>query len=134
MAAKKSKKAVQPSKAATVVIEKPATPAVSKKTRAVRKPKQAAPAVPGAYVVIDHPSQNETVSGLHYAIRIGASENGNVEISFNGGEWIPCRPAAGYWWFDWGYFTPGEYTIVARLRSPEGTTIAESARVKCQVI
>jgi len=121
-------------KGVTVVLEKPkAAAAAARKTAGARKPKETK-AVPSAYVVIDHPSNGETVSGLHYAMRIGASGDGFVEISFNGGEWLPCRHSAGFWWFDWGYFTPGAYTIVARLRTQEGRTVKKSAPVKCEVV
>ena len=124
MATKKVKKA------AVAVLEEAEKQAVATKTAKTKKAaaaksktaavvKSEAPKAK-AYVIIDHPLNGETISGLHYAIRIGASE-GNVEISFNDGEWIACRPSAGYWWFDWGYFSPGSYKISARLRDGEKT-------------
>ena len=132
MAVKKAKKAVAV----------PVTPEVVKSPAKPRKKAAAKPAVKlsvapiiqdSSYVLIDHPSNGETVCGLHYAIRIGSSEHGSVEISFNSGEWQPCRASAGYWWFDWGYYTPGTYKIVARLRNGAGESIAKSPIVKCEV-
>jgi hypothetical protein len=91
------------------------------------------PAASDSYVLIDHPANGEIISGLHYAIRIGASDNGSVELSFNNGEWQPCRASAGYWWFDWGYFTPGDHKIAARLQNHDGTTVKKSPIVKVEV-
>ncbi|MCL2389602.1 MAG: hypothetical protein FWC85_04395 [Elusimicrobia bacterium] len=87
----------------------------------------------GTYIVLDHPVHNETIFGNHYAIRIGASQDGFVEISFNKGEWQPCRYAAGYWWFDWEYFMPGNYTIAVRLVDQGGETISQSDHRPCTV-
>lgn len=89
---------------------------------------------PNAHVAIDYPIESEIVSGLAYSIRIGASSNGgSVEISFNEGEWQPCRFNSGYWWFDWGYFKPGQYNIVARMIDIEGNIITVSKERQCSV-
>jgi len=79
-----------------------------------------------AYITIDFPVESEIIKGHHYAIRIGASKNGYVELSFNEGEWHPCRFAAGYWWFDWLYFTPGKYTLSARLVDQSGKVLLKT--------
>lgn len=86
------------------------------------------------YVVVDHPQNNEIVSGLHYAIRIGASNTGSVDLSIDNGDWQACRNAAGFWWFDWGYFTPGTHKITARLQDGQGKTIKKSTVIKCKVV
>ncbi|MCL2390731.1 MAG: hypothetical protein FWD54_01330 [Endomicrobia bacterium] len=86
-----------------------------------------------AHLYIDYPVNSETICGQHYAIRVGASQDGYVEISFNNGEWIPCRFGGGYWWFDWIYFTPGKYSIAARLVAPDGNTILKTSPRKCSV-
>jgi len=133
MAVKKVKKAVE---AAPVTSAAPAAPAAEIKKAAFTKPKKAAVKAsvdPKSYVVVDHPQDGEIISGLHYAIRIGASDNGSVEISFDGGEWQPCRASAGYWWFDWGYFTPGIHDITVRLRDAEGQAVKKSSAVRCEV-
>ena len=121
MAVKKVKKAFESFSAAAVPETKKAAVKVSK------------PAVDSAYIVVDHPQENELISGLHYAIRIGASDNGSVEISFDNGEWQQCRPSAGYWWFDWGYFTPGIHSVTARLRNADGKTLKKTPSIKCEV-
>lgn len=86
-----------------------------------------------AYVIVDHPCENEVISGNTYVIRIGASFDGYVEISFNDGEWQPCRFASGYWWFDWMYYKTGNCKISARLVANDGTIIKLSDIRKCKV-
>ncbi|MDR1195628.1 MAG: hypothetical protein LBL00_04025 [Endomicrobium sp.] len=86
-----------------------------------------------AYIIIDHPIEMETIYGNHYAIRVGASPDGYVEISFNNGEWQPCRYDAGYWWFDWTYFSKGDYAIAVRLIDPSGNAILETSPRKCRI-
>lgn len=140
MAVKKAKKT---SEVKTVVeaVKVKAAPAARAKKKAPAAPKAKKAAVsklepvfdPNCFVVIDHPIDAEVVTGLHYAIRIGASDNGAVEIAFDGTEWQPCRQAAGYWWFDWGYFAPGVHTINARLRDADGNTIIASKTVTVTV-
>lgn len=139
MAVKKSKKISEPKPAAEAVKAKTASSATVKRKTAAPKAKKAPASKlepvfdPNCFVVIDHPSDGEIVNGLHYAIRIGASDNAAVEIAFDGSEWQPCRQAAGYWWFDWGYFVPGVHTINARLRDADGNTIIGSKTVTVTV-
>ena len=87
-----------------------------------------------AYLMIDHPVESENVVKGHYAIRLGASKDGAVELSFNNGEWNPCRWADGYWWFDWVYFTPGDYKISARMIGSDGDILVETEPRICKVI
>lgn len=86
-----------------------------------------------SYIVIDYPVEKETIFGNVYVIRIGASFDGFVEISFNNGEWQPCRFASGYWWFDWMYFKSGDYKISARLVGKDGKVIKVSGVRNCKV-
>ena len=83
------------------------------------------------YVTIDHPVNDEIVSGMHYAIRMGSSSNGTVELEINKSGWLPCRPSAGYWWYDWSHFTPGKYRLTACLKDSSGKIILKSDT--CQV-
>lgn len=87
-----------------------------------------------AYVIVDHPCEKEIINSSEYVIRIGASLDGYVEISFNDSEWQPCRFAAGYWWFDWKYYQPGNIKISARLVSNDGQIIKLSDVRKCKVV
>jgi hypothetical protein len=32
-----------------------------------------------------------------------------MKVSINGGAWQDCRPANGYWWFDWWNFETGNF-------------------------
>lgn len=119
----------------TTVKKKTAKPksASVKAEKAVNDIKKEVCKYPNAYLVIDHPIEMETIYGSHYAVRIGASTDGYVEISFNDGEWQPCRYDAGYWWFDWTYFAQGHYSIKVKLTDPNGNTILESAPRKCRI-
>jgi len=143
MAVKKSVKA----SAVEKEVEKKKVAAKSTKKTTVKKPAEKkaevkqqeqqvvqAAAYPNAYVIIDHPCEKENISGNEYVIRIGASMDGYVEISFNDSEWQPCRFASGYWWFDWKYFQPGNIKINARLVSNEGQIVKLSDVRKCKVI
>jgi hypothetical protein len=97
----------------------PASPrlvAAAKKTRKTEAPK--------SYVVIDHPMPGEIVRSAWYTFRIGASPADRVEISVDGKEWQPCRPAAGYWWYDWSGYGAGAHEIQAR--TPSGSRFATS--------
>lgn len=135
MAARKSKKSPEALKPET---GKAKGETLETKKAAPKRARKAGPKKeafdPNNYIMIDHPQENEIISGLHYAIRIGASDNGAAEISFDDGDWQPCRQAAGYWWFDWGYFTPGTHTIVARLRDAEGNTLKKTKAVRVEVV
>ncbi|MCL2145506.1 MAG: hypothetical protein FWH43_08470 [Endomicrobia bacterium] len=115
--------------------KKAAAPA--SKAAAVKKVKTASKKAvnnyPNAYLMIDHPVEKETICGSHYAVRIGASNDGYVEISFDGGEWQPCRFGGGYWWFDWTYFNIGDHTIAVRLMDPNGSSIIETTPRKCAI-
>ena len=86
-----------------------------------------------SYVIVDYPVENETIAGNNYVLRIGASTDGYVEVSFNSGEWLPCRFASGYWWFDWNYFKSGNVTIAARIVGSDGKVVKLSDIRKCKV-
>jgi hypothetical protein len=131
-----SSEELKPKKKAKKVVKKRKTakkPAVKKSTTALPADQTYKPINPDAYLVIDYPVEADIIKNGHYAIRIGASHNGYVEISFNKGEWNPCRYADGYWWFDWVYFTPGNYVLSARMIDPRGNKIIETPERKCKV-
>jgi hypothetical protein len=114
-------------KKATVKKEK--NTAVKKAPNAVKEVKASANTdiKPNAYLVIDYPVENDVLQANgHYAIKIGASHDGYIELSFNGGEWVPARFSDGYWWFDWMYFGAGEYTLAARMVGHDGKVVAET--------
>lgn len=119
-------KAVKPKAAKKTAVKK--APAAKKAAATQDKASVAA-----SYVVIDYPTEGEIVSGLAYVMRLGASADGSVEVSVNGADWSPCRHAAGFWWFDWGYYVPGPHKITARLIDATGKVLKTSIR-KCTVI
>lgn len=87
-----------------------------------------------SYVIVDYPIENEIIDGSNYVLRIGASTDGYVEVSFNSGEWLPCRFASGYWWFDWNCFKSGNVTIEARIVSSDGKIVKSSIIRKCKIV
>lgn len=75
----------------------------------------------GGKPILDYPMQEEKISSRQYTLRVGApSQAQAVEVSIDQGDWQSCRPASGYWWFDWSGYEGGEHEIIARLRTPEG--------------
>lgn len=86
----------------------------------------------GDILSIDHPLNGEVLKGSHYSFRISASGKGTPQVSFDGIEWKGCRNSAGHWWFDWAHYTPGRYTINARLVDGSGKVL-KSVSKKCKV-
>lgn len=82
---------------------------------------------------IDYPREEELVIPGHYAIRITALPDAQVEISINDGEWMGCRTALGYYWFDWEPSKAGETTIVARQKIGKGRAKKSELRF-CRVV
>lgn len=143
MATKKVKKVVKTENSATKVVAKKkvstkkkvavAKPASAKKTVCASKKEIEVKNNPNSYVIVDYPVENETIVSDNYVLRIGASTDGYVEVSFNSGEWLPCRFASGYWWFDWNYFKSGNVTIAARIVGSDGKVVKLSDIRKCKV-
>lgn len=141
MATKKVKKVVKAENAVTKPVTKKKVGA-KKKTVAKEAPVKKA-CCPSenelvennkSYVIVDYPIENEIIGGNNYVLRIGASTDGYVEVSFNSGEWLPCRFASGYWWFDWNYFKSGNVTIEARIVSSDGKIVKSSIIRKCKIV
>jgi len=96
-------------------------------------PKPDAPVKIQDEILIDFPKNNEEISsGVGYTVRISATECESVEISINEGEWMQCRNACGYWWFDWDEIEPGKYKMYARMRKSDGETIISKRRL-CKI-
>jgi hypothetical protein len=88
------------------------------------------------YVIIDYPIESENINSCHTVImqlELALLAMSYVELSFNNGEWLPCRFSSGYWWFDWAYFAPGEHLISARLVNPAGNVVLQTQNRKCKV-
>ena len=145
MATKKVKKVVKAESSATKTVakkkvatkKKSSTAKVVAKTNSVKKVASLTPKKEilnnNSYVIVDYPVENETIVGNNYVLRIGASTDGYVEVSFNSGEWLPCRFASGYWWFDWNYFKSGNVTIAAGIVASDGKVVKLSDIRKCKV-
>lgn len=71
-------------------------------------------------IAIDYPVMGERLDSGHYAVRISASGGDQVQISVDRGEWMWCRSAGGYYWFDWHSIPSGRHEIVARMKLASG--------------
>ena len=69
--------------------------------------------------IIDYPQEGEIV-GPFYALRVSAPEALVVHIAIDQGPWLECRPAVGYWWFDWAPEESGEHEMIACALFPDG--------------
>lgn len=73
---------------------------------------------------VDYPRQNEVITSDTYTVRVFAPTGAkSVGISIDQGPWRSCRPAVGYWWYDWSGYADGEYEIVTSMATPDGKRI-----------
>jgi hypothetical protein len=81
-------------------------------------------------VAIDYPQRNERVTSSSYTIRVSApadpAKGDRVEVSIDDSDFMPCRYAAGHWWFDWTGYGAKEHQVVARMTA--GGKSAKAAR------
>lgn len=81
-----------------------------------------------AKTAVDFPRQNEVVAAKDYTVRISAPEGAvGVEVAVDQGDWQACRPAVGYWWYDWSGYEEGEHELIARAKGPDGKTSSSGA-------
>ncbi|MDR0952575.1 MAG: hypothetical protein LBM71_00030 [Elusimicrobiota bacterium] len=107
MAVKKIKKETKTTKAKK-------TTKKTEKGAVVKKNTQPKVAAAKKNVCIDYPLHDDTISCGHYSFRVGAIGNiDGIKISVNGGPWQDCRPANGYWWYDWWNFEEGVHIVEA---------------------
>src|SRR5579872_348837 len=60
-------------------------------------------------VTVDYPKQNDRISSLCYTVRLSAPQGAQkAEICIDQDDWLPCREAIGYWWYDWSGYSDGE--------------------------
>jgi hypothetical protein len=88
---------------------------------------------PSLDILIDYPKEEELVLAGHYAVRITASPEAQVELSINNGEWSGCRTSLGHYWFDWSPTDLGETVLKARLRIGAGRWKVSGERF-CRVV
>jgi hypothetical protein len=72
--------------------------------------------VVAAEIALDYPQERESVISPEYTFRVAARAATRVEISIDDGAWRPCRPAEGYWWYDWSGYMSGRHQAVARIQ------------------
>ncbi|MBI5245661.1 MAG: hypothetical protein HY923_00645 [Elusimicrobia bacterium] len=75
-------------------------------------------------LAVNHPLQNEVITSAQYTVRVYAPEGvKRVGISIDQGKWMACRPAVGFWWFDWSGYENGEHEIIVSMETPDGKRI-----------
>lgn len=80
-------------------------------------------------ITIDYPNADETIAASQYTIRVGVPEDAElVEVSIDGSPWQVCRPAVGYWWYDWSDYLTGRHQLMGRVRLRDGEVYTTSAR------
>ena len=79
---------------------------------------------------IDYPKQHERISSGVYTFRVSASigEGERVLVSVDDAPFQPCRPAEGFWWFDWDGYRSHHHRLVAKIVSEDGDVVSEIAR------
>ncbi len=83
---------------------------------------------------IDFPLAGEIVTAPYYTFRIAAYGSARIDISIDGGDWLPCRFWIGYWWHDWSDYESGAHSVSARSRDADGAiTAVESRRVDVRI-
>ncbi|MBI3565202.1 MAG: hypothetical protein HY079_08405 [Elusimicrobia bacterium] len=106
---------------------------VVKAVPAAAKPaakKSAAPKKAALTPIIDHPLEGETLRPGHYSVRVSAPAEAQVQVRLDGGEWLDCREAAGFRWFD---FAPAiglaRLEVRARLGKGRWSAVVERSCV-----
>lgn len=83
-------------------------------------------------VVIDYPREGDLVRPGHYAIRVDAVGADQLQLRLDGTDWIDCREAVGFFWYDWAPQKPGAVVLSARARKGKGRWVASAER-RCVV-
>ncbi|MCK5533598.1 hypothetical protein KAI68_00675 [bacterium] len=83
------------------------------------------------YVIIDFPLDNEVICNNDYTVKVGASVGDIVEVCIDGGGWMSCRAAEGFWWYDWNDYIEGFHKVEARLRK-NNRTLKNSISKNCK--
>lgn len=100
---------------------------MSTATRSTTRPRLSASAA--CELVVDFPRRKEMLTSREYTIRLATTEGvSDVEVSIDGGPWRRCRPAVGFWWFDWRGFASGRHQVAARGRRPDGGELLTAPR------
>lgn len=105
-----------------------------KKISVAPKPKAAKPAAPKKapasklVVAIDYPQEGALVRPGHYAVRVDALGAEEVQIRLDGTDWLDCREAVGFFWYDWSPQKPGPVVLAARARRAKGRWVAAPDR------
>src|SRR5687768_4447662 len=89
------------------------------KTAAKKPAKAAAPRKAAASkltVAIDYPREGDLVRPGHYAVRVDAVGADQLQLRLDGTDWIDCREAVGFFWYDWSPQKPGPVVLSARAR------------------
>lgn len=73
---------------------------------------------------VEYPRRGERISSPDYTFRVFApAEARKVGISIDQGPWKSCRPAVGFWWFDWSGFEDGAHQGVVSMTDEDGLRV-----------
>ena len=68
-------------------------------------------------VRVECPGEGDVIARPAYTFKISAAPGvDGVEVSVDQGDWMPCREAVGFWWYDWSGFDAGEHKLAVRSR------------------
>jgi hypothetical protein len=84
-------------------------------------------------LTFDFPQEGEPISSREYTLRLTSGEGvPSVEVSVDGGPWMPSRPAVGHWWFDWSGFAPGDHELRGRAVGADGRELVVQRRCRVE--
>lgn len=104
-------RSAKPRSAAENLDERPAPRKKSTRTPAT---------LPSPAITVDYPQRGEVVVSREYTFRVSARAEGSVEASIDGGPWLACRHAEGFWWLDWSDYAAGRHEVRARVNAHKG--------------
>jgi hypothetical protein len=108
--------------------------ALKQKLFGMLPPKRSSAAASAAHpaetaVAVDYPRIGERVVSRDYTIRVSTKTAGGVvEVSIDDEAWLPCREAAGFWWYDWSGYHSGRHTVFVRISPHKGRRILSAPR------
>lgn len=83
-------------------------------------------------VAVDFPKANETISALHYAVRITAEHGAIVEASLDDAPYSLCHHSAGHWWHHLHGLSKGPHKIIVKATNPKDGSVSVLRRFRAR--
>lgn len=81
-------------------------------------------------VWIEYPKAGEVLKRGHYTFQVCAAPQAvHVDLSVDGGPWLPCRESMGLWWHDWDGGQAGAHWATARIHLEGGMFVLSEPRI-----